>query len=295
MHEALENFEAYLKSEKRYSEHTCLAYLNDISQFLNALYPEGWPEPDAVSSRAVRRWIMQLAADGFEPRSIRRKLSSLRSFFKFLVRRGMAAKNPVSGLQGPKLQQKLPVFLDVSRAGYLGHVDESADTEQKMAAWLSEFLYHTGLRRSELLCLKPENIHLAARQIKVLGKRSKERVVPLTQRACEILEAYGRFNPEAWTSETFFRWPDGKPISEKKLYVLIKNHLSAFTTHEKRSPHVLRHSFATHLLDEGAPIRAVQELLGHSSLAATQVYTHNSLEKLRQAHRKAHPRERDAH
>jgi integrase/recombinase XerC len=240
----------------------------------------------------VRRWVMQLTAGGFEPASVRRKLSSLRSFFKFLVRRGIASKNPVSGLQGPKLQQKLPVFLDVSRAGLLGQTDESSDIEHKMAAWLSEFLYQTGLRRSELLGLKPENINLTARQIKVKGKRSKERVLPLTPRACAIIEAYGQLNPDAWTGETFFRWPDGKPISEKKLYTLIKNHLSAFTTHEKRSPHVLRHSFATHLLDEGASIRAVQELLGHSSLAATQVYTHNSLEKLRQTHRKAHPRER---
>lgn len=292
MREALVKFEAYLKNEKRYSDHTLKAYSNDICQFLNTLYPEGWPNPDEVSSRAVRRWVMHLTASGFEPPSVRRKLSSLRSFFKFMVRQGIAAKNPISGLQGPKLKQKLPVFLDVSRAGFLGQVDESSDTEKKMAAWLSEFLYHTGLRRSELLGLKPENINLEARQIKVMGKRSKERVVPLTPRACAIVEAYGRLNPDAWSSETFFRWPDGKPISEKKLYTLIKNHLSAFTTHEKRSPHVLRHSFATHLLDQGAAIRAVQELLGHSSLAATQVYTHNSLEKLRQVHRKAHPRER---
>lgn len=292
MHELVKRFEDYLKTEKRYSAHTCTAYIHDISQFFNDIYPEGWPEPQAVTSRAVRRWIMQLSSGGFEPRSIRRKLSSLRRFFKFLVIQGLAEKNPVSGLQCPKITQSLPVFLDVSRTGFLGNVGEASSPEQQLAAWLTEFLYHTGLRRSELLNLKPENIHMDSRQIKVLGKRAKERVVPLTPRACEILEAYGRSHPAAWTSERFFSCPDGRLLTEKKLYNLVKNHLSAFTTHEKRSPHVLRHTFATHLLDEGAPIRAVQELLGHSSLAATQIYTHNSLEKLRQVHKKTHPRER---
>lgn len=294
MKDFLEAYEKYLKTEKRYSSHTSQAYLQDITQFFEAVYPEGWPHPDAVSPRSVRRWVMQLAASGLEASTVRRKLSSLRSYYKYLLRHGKASHNPLHGIQAPKMAKKLPVFLDISKTHLLGQAVENSEAmpENRLAALLCEFLYHTGLRRSELLHLKPENVDLKQRQIKVLGKRHKERLVPLTEKATELLKQYLRMRPEAWQDEVFFALPDGKRLTEKKLYQLVKMHLSAFTTHEKRSPHILRHTFATHLLDEGASIRAVQELLGHSSLAATQIYTHNSLEKLRQVHAKAHPREK---
>ncbi|MCS6981763.1 MAG: tyrosine-type recombinase/integrase [Flavobacteriales bacterium] len=286
----LKAFERYLESEKRYSSHTRLAYRKDIEQFLCSQYPEKMPDPHEITSRSVRQWVMNLTSAGAQPRTIRRKISSLRSFYRYLIRNGITNHNPLSGLQTPKIRQKLPVFLDVSRSYRLGEAsDESPNA--KLAAILCEFLYQTGLRRSELIHLQRVNVDLAMGQIKVLGKRAKERIVPLTERALALARQYDKMRP-ATTSENFFVRPDGRPLSDKYVYNLVRNHLKAFSTHEKRSPHVLRHTFATHLLDEGAPLRAVQELLGHSSLAATQVYTHNSLEKLRQVHRKAHPREK---
>lgn len=286
----LKAFEHYLKSEKRYSLHTRLAYLKDIEQFLCTQYQEKMPEPDEITSRSVRQWVMNLASEGAQPRTIRRKVSSLRSFYRYLIRNGITAHNPLSGLQTPKIPQKLPVFLDVSRSYRLGEASDGSPNA-RLAALLCEFLYHTGLRRSELIYLQRVNVDLTVGQIKVLGKRAKERIVPLTDRALALAREYDKTRP-ATTCDNFFVTPDGRPLSDKYVYNLVRNHLRAFSTHEKRSPHVLRHTFATHLLDEGAPLRAVQELLGHSSLAATQVYTHNSLEKLRQVHRKAHPREK---
>ena len=293
LREFLPQFETYLTSEKRYSPHTVQAYLLDIDQFLKTVFPDKEPQPEDVAQRSLRRWILELNHNGYDPLSIRRKISSLRSFYKFLNRQSITQHYPFSGLVLPKIRKKLPVFLDVSRTSEFDRIKCSEDYSSQLARIITEFIYQTGIRRSELINLKKSDVHLSEKRIKVMGKRSKERIIPLTDRACELIKSYERLlNPVHSESPEFFLTEKGKRLNEKYVYTAVKKYLTPISTHEKRSPHVLRHTFATHLLDEGAPIRAVQALLGHASLVATQVYTHNSLEKLKQTYKKAHPRER---
>jgi len=287
------SFIAFIEFEKRYSPNTILAYRNDIEQF--TVFLDQFKTPlEAVSHFHIRNWMVSLMKDGDTARSVNRKVSSLKSFYKFLLRKGVIQNNPTAKVITPKVGKKLPVFVEEnSMEKLLNKVEFADDIFGKRDKLIIELLYATGMRRSELRNIKDADLDSWNSQIKVLGKGSKERLIPLhpsmVQKIQKFIEERKIELPEYQFPFLFF----GKklqPIKDHEIYTVVKQNLSAVTTLEKKSPHVLRHSFATHLLNEGAEINAIKEILGHANLAATQVYTHNTIEKLKSVHKQAHPR-----
>lgn len=289
----LSSFIAFIEFEKRYSPNTILAYRNDIEQF-TVFLDQFKTSLEAVSHFHIRNWMVSLMKDGDTARSVNRKVSSLKSFYKFLLRKGVIQNNPTAKVITPKVGKKLPVFVEEnSMEKLLNKVEFADDIFGKRDKLIIELLYATGMRRSELRNIKDADLDSWNSQIKVLGKGNKERLIPLhpsmVQKIQKFIEARQTELPEYQFPFLFF----GKklqPIKDHEIYTVVKQNLSAVTTLEKKSPHVLRHSFATHLLNEGAEINAIKEILGHANLAATQVYTHNTIEKLKSVHKQAHPR-----
>jgi integrase/recombinase XerC len=291
----LHSFVQYLKLEKRYSPHTVTAYRADLEQFgafVRQMY--GVEDIASVSHLYVRAWVVQLIREGIQARSIHRKLSSLKTFFKFLKRSGKIEQSPMTKVVAPKVGKRLPVYVQEQELDALFKrmpFDESFEGTRDFL--ILELLYTAGLRRSELIGLKEENLDLESRQLRVKGKGGKERLIPLMDRVVEDIKVYRRWRtgqfPDATAPELLLT-DKGRPLYPKFVYNLVRRYLSIVTTLEKKSPHVLRHSFATHLSEHGADLNAIKELLGHSSLAATQVYTHNSIERLKNVYRQAHPK-----
>jgi integrase/recombinase XerC len=291
--DAITTFVAYLRFEKRFSDHTVLAYENDLAQFSDFI--KGQFEVLAVhdvESMYVRTWLANLKDGKIAPRSINRKLSSLKSFFKFMMRNGTIAASPVSTLSGPKAGKKLPVWVPGEQLE--GLTDRSVFEEGIAgdSAWLvMQLLYETGLRRSELVALREDQIDRHSNTIRVLGKGKKERILPVRAGLMEAVQHYlAEKRNTSFAGPTLLVQGSGQPINVAWVYKTVKKYLGLITTQQKRSPHVLRHSFATQLTNAGADLNAVKELLGHASLAATQVYTHNSIEKLKKVHGQAHPK-----
>ena len=291
----IESFLKYLKYEKRCSKHTLASYLNDLqsfSSFLSEFDPDFLL--DQVDHNLVRAWIVSLIDGGISPRSVNRKLSSLRSFYKFLVSREIVSKNPLQKLKVLKTNKPLPGFVNENE---MVKMLEEADFGHDFEGWrdrlVLELFYGTGIRLSELLQLKPGDVNFYENQIKVTGKRNKQRVIPFTKSLKSIIENY-----ESKKIETFgyneqlplIVTNKGEACYPMLIYRIVRKYLDLFTTLDRRSPHILRHTFATHLLNKGADLNAIKDLLGHASLAATQVYTHNSLEKLKQVFDQAHPK-----
>lgn len=294
MTEQFQQYSDYLLREKRYSVHTHTAYMNDLEQarayFAEQLNINDWRE---LKSAHVRSFMVHLTQQGIEARSVHRKISSLRSFFKYHTRAGFFTANPVQHITLPKVRKKLPVFVDEQKMEtLLEKVSFGDDYNGKLHFAILNLFYATGMRLSELCNLKLADTDLSEGNVKVLGKRNKERIIPLTIEVGEVLAAYRaeRNKLQSADSVLFFLRENGKPLYTKYVYNVIKAGLSAVTTQDKRSPHVLRHTFATHMLNAGADINAVKELLGHAGLAATQVYTHNTLDKLKKVYNQAHPR-----
>lgn len=292
----LQRFIEHLTYEQRSSPHTVLAYRRDLEQ-LGAFLKEkkGKTDPELADERIVRAWMMSLMEAGASPRTVNRKLSSVRTFFRFARRTGLVVADPTALLEPPKTPKRLPEFIDERGMELLFAGNEAALTFKGLTdRTVLELLYGTGMRLAELLGLKPNDVDLAARTLRVLGKRNKERVIPLSDRLVTVLRTYldarGRELIAAGREDPLLLDAAGKPLARRNVQRTVERYLSRVTTQRKRSPHVLRHTFATHLLNNGADLNAVKELLGHASLAATQVYTHNTVEKLRTAHRKAHPR-----
>jgi integrase/recombinase XerC len=293
----IESFLKYLQSEKRVSRNTVLAYQNDLSQF--GLFAETHFKLSTIHDAdygLIRSWIVQLVESGIEPPSINRKIATLRTFYKFLLRREAIDKDPMLKIKVLKTKKKLPSFVKESEIAPMLDTPLSpfgenfAGLRNKL---MLELFYATGIRLSELLDLKENNLDLRNRTIKVLGKRNKERVVPFAAGIVSIVEAYRqKRNKEVERKNhgLFFVTEKGDRCYPMMVYRIVKKYLAENTTVDKRSPHVLRHTFATHLLNKGAEINAVKDLLGHSSLAATQVYTHNSMEKLKKVFDQAHPK-----
>ncbi len=291
----IESFLKYLKYEKRCSKHTLASYLNDLQSFSSFL-SEFDPDLllDQVDHNLVRAWIVSLIDGGISPRSVNRKLSSLRSFYKFLVSREIVSKNPLQKLKVLKTNRPLPGFVNENE---MVKMLEEADFGHDFEGWrdrlVLELFYGTGIRLSELLQLKPGDVNFYENQIKVTGKRNKQRVIPFTKSLKSIIENY-----ESKKIETFgyneqlplIVTNKGEACYPMLIYRIVRKYLDLFTTLDRRSPHILRHTFATHLLNKGADLNAIKDLLGHASLAATQVYTHNSLEKLKQVFDQAHPK-----
>ena len=293
LHRHIDSFFDYLTYEKKYSAHTITSYKNDISQFLEFINPnkEDFSSSD-INYQQIRAWVASLIKDKIAARSVNRKLSSLKSFFKYLQRQQIIDVNPMAKISGPKTPKRLPVFVDEQQMtdlfleihfedGFVGLRDRL----------ILDLLYQTGIRRSELTHLKELDVDTYNSTIKVLGKRNKERIIPISLNLKRNLETYLTVKKEQNLSNPMLLVSEkGHTLSEQKVYTLVKKYLSQVTTIQKKSPHVLRHTFATHLLNNGADINAVKDLLGHANLSATQVYTHNTIEKLKKSYKQAHPR-----
>lgn len=290
----IDSFLNYLRFEKRFSNHTVISYQNDLSQFEIYLKKNFEEEAQSAQYGMVRSWIVQLSEDKLDPLSINRKIASLRSYYKFLLRQELITKDPMMKIKILKTKKKLPHF--VKEADMVTVLDQQA-FDDSHEGWrerlVLELLYGTGMRLSELINLKENQINLRERTIRVLGKRNKERVIPFSDSLVTIIESYRKSRNkeiEGRDHGCFVVSDTGSKCYPMLINRIVKKRLGAHTSSEKRSPHVLRHTYATHLLNKGAEINAVKDLLGHSSLAATQVYTHNSTEKLKKAYDQAHPK-----
>jgi integrase/recombinase XerC len=285
----LSGYENYLKFEKRYSEHTVLAYINDIRSFLKFA---DVPNIKDVSHFQVRSWMVDLVTQKYEVKSINRKVSSLKSYFKFLKKRGIVESNPASKVTSMKVSKKLPKYLDESQAEGLMQIGIKGEFSYRscMNQLILELLYTCGLRRSE--CIELLEGNCGAKSIKVLGKGNKERVIPISDRLRQKLQDFLALKKEEAIVESIyvFQLENGKKLYPKYLYNLVKESIGQVSSIDKRSPHVLRHSFATHMANSGADLNSIKTLLGHSSLAATQIYTHTSIERLKDVYKKAHPK-----
>ena len=289
----ISSFLKYLSTEKRYSTHTIGAYRKDLEQFSSFLL-NTYEISDLVkvTHPHIRDWVVTLADDDLSPRSVNRKIATLKSFFKFLLSRDEIMANPAAAIQPLKVSKELPSFLKESEVRQLlDGIDFEEDFSGKRDQLLFELFYATGLRLSEMLNISVSDINLGERTVRVLGKRNKERVLPLSERMTKIISVYIQMRAECGFDEDFLILTDrGKKAYPMFVQRKFRAYLTGVTTLRKKSPHIMRHSFATHLLNEGADLNAVKDLLGHSGLAATQVYTHNSIEKLKVAFEKAHPK-----
>jgi integrase/recombinase XerC len=290
-----QQFLEHLKYQKRYSQHTIISYENDLSAFSTFMLKE-FPdtEIDKIKTTFIRTWLAEMKEDDMASRSLNRKISALRSFFKYLLKNDVVQVNPVTTIISPKMPKRLPQFVEerdtnnlflevVFLEGFKG------ETEKLVL----EILYNTGMRKAELISLKEHQIDMSNSQIKVLGKGNKERIIPVSKILMNDIKLYiaeKRRLIERGEENYLFVTDKGKPLDPKQVYNIAKKYLTKVTTIDKKSPHILRHSFATHLMNNGADLNAVKELLGHSSLAATQIYTHNTIEKLKDVYKKAHPK-----
>jgi integrase/recombinase XerC len=301
----IEAFVKYLRYEKRVSAHTVLAYQSDLAQFQQFLITTFSEDKTENSDYGmVRSWIVSLVETGIGPSSVNRKIASLRSFFKYLMRQEVIKKDPMTKIRVLKAKKKLPSFVKESdMIKILNGKDNSDDSkidlpaetpfEQLRNQLILELFYATGIRLSELIYLKENNIDLRGQTLKVLGKRNKERVIPFNNILVQVIKAYlsiRNMQIEKKDHGYLLVTEKGEPCYPMLIYRIVKDRLKNYDSIEKRSPHVLRHTYATHLLDKGAEISAVKDLLGHTSLAATQVYTHNSMEKLKKVFDQAHPK-----
>lgn len=288
------DFLTFLKTEKRYSQNTILAYENDLAQFEEYILAEaGHFSFKEVTSYDVRQWIMTLMDEDINATSISRKLSSLRTLYKYLRRQGLVSKDPLAGIKAPKKSKRLPVFVRESEMDrLLDEIPFPNDYEGIRDKLILNMLYNTGLRVSEISGLTMRQVDFSQKCIRIVGKRNKERILPLTSNLVGEMKFYIKEKTAFVESGSihFFLTIKGEPIYEKLVYRVVNKYLSMVTTVSKKSPHVLRHSFATVLLNKGADINVIKELLGHSNIAATEVYTHSTFKDLTKAYKLAHPR-----
>ncbi len=288
-----ESFLQYIRAEKRYSRHTVTSYNRDIDQF-EAWLADTRPglELAAVRQGDLRGWMVSLLEGGYSASTVHRKMSALRSLFRYMRRHEMISDDPVSGLKLPARPKRLPVFVAEEALEKLFEEFRFGDNFSGIRdRTLVEFLYLTGMRRSELISLRDSDIDLSAGQVRVMGKREKQRVIPLTPGFVKSLQRYLSLRDEKGFTRGWFLVTDrGNKMYDRAVYNIVNRYLAMVTTIEKKSPHVLRHTFATHMLNHGADLNSIKELLGHASLSATQVYTHTTFEKLKKIYKQAHPR-----
>ena len=288
----LDDFVRYLQVEKRYSEHTVVAYQKDISQFIEFAEVKTACDIKEVNSMLIRSWIVNLIENAVENKSVNRKLSALRSFFKWLKKESIVTINPLLKITGPKNSKRLPSFAKESELNLskIEHLFES-DFEGVRDSLIFEIFYQTGIRLSELINLKEVDVN--NNSIKVLGKRNKERIIPISEELYATIQRFRKFKDGVdIKSKYLFVLNNGNKLYPKFVYRKINTYLSNVTSLDKCSPHVLRHTFATHMLNNGAGLETLKDLLGHANLSATQIYTHNSFAKLTNIYSQAHPRGR---
>lgn len=291
----VQDFLDYLKFEKRYSAHTIRAYQDDLDQFFTYLLQQyGSITIAEITAMQVRSWLAELKGDEISSRSINRKISSLKSFFKYQLRSGNLEKTPMSAIISPKTGRRLPQFVKEEEMKAADEQFLFPDTwKGRTDEMIIALLYNTGMRLSELINLKESHIGFSNHTLKVLGKGNKERILPVSPELMKLIQAYHqakRREMEKFDAEYLLVGEKGKKLYPKYVYNSVKAFLGQVTTINKKSPHILRHSFATHLMNHGAGLHSVKELLGHANLAATQIYTHNTIEKLKDVYKKAHPR-----
>ena len=287
-------FLQYLRSEKRFSAHTILAYENDLKQFsfyLDEVYE--LEDLSKVNDKVVRSWMVHLSDLGLSARSINRKLSSLKSFYRFSCNNGFCSINPLINIVGPKQEQRLPEFVDEKEMRNLfSSISFDDSFEGIRDKIMLDLFYQTGMRLSELRGLKVSDVDFSKKVLKVLGKRNKERLIPLHDSILKSLQSYideRKNNVQADESALVIN-NKGTKCNEKFVYRTVNSYLSTVTLTTKKSPHIIRHTFATHMLNRGADLNTIKEILGHANLAATQVYTHNSIDKLKAIYKQAHPK-----
>ncbi|OYU94879.1 MAG: integrase [Bacteroidetes bacterium B1(2017)] len=293
LQEAITHFMRFVQFEKKQSPHSCTAYESDLGQFSSYLYVTYQVEQlEEFNHLQIRSWMAHLMNQGISARSISRKISSLKSFYKFLLKQEWLTQNPMQKVQIPKVSKKLPVFVEEKAMGELLEPSRfTHDFEGLRDQLILHMYYGTGMRQSELIGLKMQDLDLYKVQVKVLGKRNKERIIPITRELAKLSKEFLEIREaEGIVSEFVFTTNTGKQVYPKLIYNLVHNRLSEVTTIQKRSPHVLRHTYATHMLNNGADLNAIKELLGHANLSATQVYTHNSIERLKEVYKNKHPR-----
>tara|TARA_B100000401_G_scaffold392106_1_gene299200 strand:+ start:4229 stop:5098 length:870 start_codon:yes stop_codon:yes gene_type:complete len=286
----IDDFLNYIAKEKRYSQHTIKGYKTDLIEFSDYTHRYFDLSIECANHRVVRSWFAQMIEDGFKPRTIHRKSSSLKSFYKFLMVRGLLEKSPMDLVPLPKMDKKLPKFVEEKSLDVLLNELEFPDNfEGKRDKLILDLFYQTGIRQSELIGLTLKDVDFTQQQIKVLGKRNKERIIPVSTHLLETISEYVSYR-KARSVANLLLTSGGKKLYPKLVYNIVNKYLSKVTTLSQRSPHVLRHSFATHMLNNGAELNSIKELLGHVNLSATQVYTHNSMEKIKTIYKQAHPR-----
>lgn len=289
-----ESFINYLKYERRNSSHTVVAYKIDLDQFVQfCIKVVGEFDHKKVDNKLIREWVVSLMADRNSPRSVNRKVSTLKAFYKHLLKMGEIDKSPVMQVPLPKIRKKLPNFVEESNLHHL--LDDgffTTDFQGIRNKLIIALLYGTGIRLSELLTLTEDHLDLKQYLIKVIGKGNKERLIPFPRSLKTLIDDYRLIKTETFGTAkgTLILTDKGAPAYEKLIYRVVTSYLAMVTSLEKKSPHVLRHSYATHLLNKGADLNAVKELLGHSNLAATEVYTHTTFQKLHSIYEQAHPR-----
>ena len=291
-----ERFIQYIKYEKRYSPHTVSAYESDLEQFFRFLnYPQVTvTHPSEVTYHHIRNWMVDMMADK-TARSVNRKIATLRKYFKFLLQEGQIQVNPASKIQSPKTVKHLPIVVEEAKLSAMLDdeaifSDDFTGTRDKLVI---EILFGTGIRLAELVMLKDQGVNLYEHTIKVLGKRNKERIIPINHELKVLLQKYQELKKNENfdnNSATLIVTNKGADAYPKLIYLIVQKYLSHISTQNKKSPHVLRHTFATSLLNRGADLNAIKELLGHANLNATQVYTHNSVERLKSIYKQAHPK-----
>jgi len=291
----IQSFLDYLRFEKRYSAHTITSYQNDLVAFFNfskVLY--GTTELKEITQIFIRSWLAGLKDKEISSKSINRKISSLRSFFRYALKNNLVETTPMTNISAPKIGKRLPVFIkEEDTRKLIESLNRSVEDWKSLnAKMLITLFYATGMRLSELITLKEKHLDFGRSQIKVLGKGNKERIIPVNKETGIIIKEYSQLKKKDFgeTGDVLLVTEKGKKMYPKYAYLLVNKYLGEVSTLDKKSPHVLRHTFATHLMNHGADLNAVKELLGHSSLAATQVYTHTTIEKLKDVHKRAHPK-----
>jgi len=281
----------HLQHERRYSLHTVSAYARDLRQFAAHLLEHGAKDNiDQAVSIEIRTWLMRLMEKGLSARSVRRKLSSLRSYFRFALEASVVKEDPCDGIDSPKMAQRLPAFIaEEGMADLLEKIDFPPGYRGVFDRLLIEILYGTGIRLAELVNMKVHDVDFHTQSLRVVGKRNKERQIPLSLNLANQFKTYLTVRKDEG-SDIMLISERGKPASRSLVQRRVGAYLGKVTTQSKKSPHVLRHTFATHLLNNGADLNAVKEILGHADLTATQVYTHNTIDKLKRVHAQAHPR-----
>jgi integrase/recombinase XerC len=290
-----ESFLQYILVQKGYSPHTGRSYHNDLDQFFAFLNkPEDEVLNDDLSSHEIRAWIVYLMDNNISSTSVHRKISCLRIFFKYLRKEGIIHHDPMEKVVLPRRKKKLPVFVtENAMDNLLDKFEFGNDFRGIQNRTIIEMFYFTGMRRAELTGLKYNDVDLVAGTIKVTGKRNKQRIIPIVKTFVARLEEYVKVRSDFFPDDGkdwFFLTDRGNKLYDKYVYNTVRSYLNMVTTIEKKSPHVLRHTFATHMLNHGADLNSIKELLGHANLSATQIYTHNTFEKLKKVYKQAHPR-----